>query len=94
MKTIKNKQFSGDDIMLDDHHYENCKFMSCKFIYAATGGFRLRDNTISNDCTFEFRGAAADTLNTMKAIYGMGEFGRKVIFESFKVIAPDITNLH
>ena len=94
MKKVVGKPFSNKEVTLDGHHYQNCRFESCSFVYAAADRFLLEENRISADCRFVFTGKAADTLGTMKAIYSMGEWGRSQIVSTFQEIAPDLKNLH
>ena len=94
MKRIKGKPFVNQDVPLDGHHYEGCTFQSCTFVYAGVDSFGLDDNTISTDCCFRFTGKAANTVSTMRAIYSMGEWGRRHVLATIQEIAPDIKNLH
>ena len=94
MEQIKGKTFSNQDVLLDGYHYEGCTFQSCAFVYAGTDGFVLDVNNISPDCNFTFTGKAANTVAAMRAIYSMGEWGRRHILETFQEIAPDIKKLH
>ena len=94
MNNVSSKTFKNQDVMLDGNHYDDCKFESCTFVYAAADAFGLSNNHITGNTNFRFTGAAANTLATMKAIYSMGDFGKDVILKSFQDIAPDIKNLH
>ena len=94
MEKIVGKPFKNQDIILDDHHYEGCEFESCVFIYAGFNSFRLENNAISTDCKFMFAGAAGNAVTALKAIYAMGEWGRRHVIATFQDIAPDIKNLH
>jgi hypothetical protein len=86
--------FKNSDVVLDGNEYVGCTFESCTFIYSATGPFTLNGNQISANCRFAFRGAASDTVNAMKGIYSMGEWGRRHVLATFQSIAPDLKNLH
>ncbi len=94
METVKNKSFKNQEVVLDGCHYDNCNFESCTFVYSATSPIGLTNNSVATDCVFKFDGAASDTLNTMRAIYSMGEWGRKHIIATFQQIAPDLKKLH
>jgi hypothetical protein len=94
MNRVTDKEFKNAEVLLDGHHYERCRFDSCTFVYAATRRFVLANNHIVGDTRFEFTGAAADTLATLKAIYGMGKFGRDMILKTFGEIAPDLKDIH
>ena len=94
MKKVVGKPFSNEQVPLDGYHYENCNFQSCTFVYSATDDFTLRNNVVSDDCIFRFTGAAGNTVATLKAIYSIGEWGRRTIVNTFQEIAPDLKNLH
>ena len=94
MEKIEGKSISNQDVALDGRHYEDCTFTSCTFIYAATDRFGLNNNSIANDCRFLFIGAASDTLNTLKALYSAGDWGRVAVLNTLQDIVPDIKKLH
>ncbi len=94
MVKVKSKSFSNQDVPLDGFHYEQCNFKSCTFVFSATATFSLTNNHISGNSRFKFTGKAADTVAAMKAIYSMGDWGRKHVLATFQEIAPDIKTLH
>lgn len=94
MKKHHNETFANCDVPLDGNEYVECTFQSCRFVFEATAPFGLGRNHISSDCRFVFRGAAGNTLNTLKAIYGMGEWGQRQILATFQTVAPDLKKLN
>lgn len=94
MQKITGKTFTNQEITLDGHIYEGCNFESCTLVFSACAPFGLTGNHVFGDTKFVFAGAAADTVAAMKAIYSMGEWGRRNIAATFEQIAPDIKNLH
>ena len=94
MKKISAKKFSKEHIQLDGNSYDGCTFESCTFVYDATADFELANSAISSDCRFLFRHAAGSTLNTLKAIYSMGSWGRSQVIATLQNVAPDLKNLH
>lgn len=91
---FEKKRYRGEPVALDGNEYVGCTFDSCTFVYSATGRFALDSNSISNDCRFEFSGAAADTVATMQAIYRMGDWGGNHILATFQQIAPGLQKLN
>ncbi len=94
MKKVVGKTFSKEEVPLDDHRYKDCTFESCTFIFEASGGFFMDKNHISTNCVFKFTGPASKTVAAMKAIYSMGDWGRTMVLNTFKEIAPDLKKLH
>lgn len=94
LELIEGKEFTGVDVPLDGKAYIRCTFRSCRFVFRATGGFDLDNSHIGAECVFVFAGHALDTLNAMKAIYGMGPFGVATILNTFQAIAPDLKKLN
>lgn len=90
----EKKTFDRSEVALDDNEYIGCTFNSCTFVFAAKGPFTLNGNSISADCRFVFTGGAADTINAMRAIYSMGEWGRNHVMATFQQIAPDLKKLN
>ena len=64
----EDSSFVGTQILLDGNEYIRCKFVGCHFIYSATAKFVLNGNAIEG-CTWEFRGAAAATVQVLTQLY-------------------------
>jgi len=94
MNKISGQTFRGQQVVLDNNEYVGCTFDSCTFVYSGVAAFGLSHNSISANCSFEFKDAAANTLTTMKAIYSMGQWGRQQIIATFQTIAPDQKKLN
>lgn len=94
MKVISHLTYADCDVPLDGNSYEHCTFDSCRFVYAGREPFSLASNNISPDCGFVFTGFAANTVSTMRAIYGMGAWGRQHVLATFQQIAPDLKKLN
>jgi hypothetical protein len=90
----EKSEFSGARIELDGNEYIGCTFISCTFVYRASGPVILTDNDISGNTNFELAGAAGDTVNFLKGLWRMGEFGRAITLKTFRSIAPDFKDLH
>jgi hypothetical protein len=90
-----NRKFVGINVELDGNEYVGCTFTSCIFVYRANGRpVVLKDNRISADCNFRFAGAASDTVGMLKAIWNLGEWGRRGIIATFQSIAPGLQRLN
>lgn len=90
----RNAAFDKAEVVLDGNEYDGCTFISCTLVFSGGLPFGLRDNKISTDCRFEFRGAAANTVIAMRGIYSMGDWGRQHVLATFQTIAPDQKKMH
>lgn len=78
MKIVKNS-FANEEVILDFHEYEQCKFHDCRFVVLGYGPFAINNCEINN-CAFHFAGPALNTIQTMSAMYhNNGEQGRQLI---------------
>jgi len=85
MKIVKN-QFTNEEVILDFHEYEGCKFTKCRFVVLGYGPFALNQCEVT-ECEFTFAGPAASTIQTMTSIYhNIGEQGKKLIEGTFEQI--------
>ena len=85
MKIVEH-DFSNQEVILDFHEYENCMFRNCRFVVLGFGPFALNKCEVI-DCQFTFAGPAANTIQTMTAIYhNNGEQGQQLIEATFNAI--------
>ncbi|MBV9659409.1 MAG: hypothetical protein JO295_15015 [Verrucomicrobia bacterium] len=85
MKIVEH-DFSNQEVILDFHEYENCQFRNCRFVVLGFGPFALNKCDVI-DCQFTFAGPAANTIQTMTAIYhNNGEQGKQLIEATFNTI--------
>lgn len=95
VKEVRGKTFMNARVPLDDIAYVGCTFISCTFLYSATGVLNLSGNHITGNTNLEFSGAAADTLTLLQAVYrDFGDWGRETILKTFQQIAPDLKKLN
>ncbi len=72
--------------MLDFHEYDSCEFRDCRFVVLGYGPFVLNKCEVIN-CTFHFAGPAANTIQTMSAIYNNnGDQGKQLVEATFENI--------
>jgi hypothetical protein len=88
MDLIENKNFSNEEVSLDDRHFQNCRFINC--VLAFSGGEVTWDGTQFEGCKFRFIGAAARTAQLLD-IFGLAS-GRPSKVESTAPKAPPQTN--
>ena len=90
MKIVKNS-FANEEVLLDFHEYEQCKFRDCRFVVLGHGPFTLNQCEVVN-CAFNFAGPALNTIQIMNAMYhNNGEQGRQLIegiFENIRKTNP------
>ena len=85
MKISKNT-FENEEVILDFHEYEGCKFNNCRFVVLGYGPFVLTECEIT-DCSFSLAGPAFSTIQTLSTIYhSMGEQGKALIEGTFESI--------
>ena len=83
---IVNNSFANEEILLDFHEYEQCKFRDCRFVVLGYGPFSLNQCEVVN-CAFTFAGPAHNTIQTMSAIYhNNGDQGKQLIESTFENI--------
>ena len=91
MKIVKNK-FVNEEVLLDFHEYAACEFRDCRMVILGHGPFLLTKCKVIN-CTFNFAGPAAKTVQTMSAIYHLsGDQGKQLIeatFDNIRKAAPN-----
>ena len=68
MNRVSKCTFVGEDIILDNHQFENCIFNSCRLIYNGIGPTSLISNVFEN-CHWVLDGPALNTVYFLKAIY-------------------------
>ena len=89
MKIVKTT-FANEEVLLDFHEYDTCVFRDCRFVVLGYGPFVLNQCEVIN-CTFNFAGPAANTIQTMSAIYNNnGEQGKQLIEATFDNIRKGI----
>ncbi len=89
MKIVKNT-FANEEVLLDFHEYDTCVFRDCRFVVLGYGPFVLNQCEVIN-CTFNFAGPAANTIQTMSAIYNNnGDQGKQLIEATFDNIRKGI----
>ena len=83
---ITKYTFANEEVMLDFHEYDTCEFRDCRFVVLGYGPFVLNKCEVIN-CTFHFAGPAANTIQTMSAIYNNnGEQGKQLVEATFENI--------
>lgn len=83
---ITKSEFVNEEVVLDFHEYESCKFSNCRFVVLGHGPFALNQCEVIN-CEFTFAGPAASTIQTMSTIYNnVGEQGKALIEGTFESI--------
>lgn len=89
MAGIRNSRnvYTGVDIELEGNEYYECKFTNCRIIYR--GGPAVLSGCEFHDSPFVFAGAAADTINFMKALYQNGGGGEKLVRDTCANIMRD-----
>ena len=73
MRKVVGKCFSNREIRLDGYAFVDCSFHSCRFVYSGRKDFSLTGNLVSSDCLLIFRDRAADTLDALSDLYGLGD---------------------
>lgn len=94
MKVVKNRSFHNMTVRLDDHHYDNCRFELCVFVYAGTARFTLTNSLIDEDCALRLDGTAADTMKAMQTLYSNSEWGQEMILNELRDIVPELSRRH
>jgi hypothetical protein len=64
---IEGRNFSNQEVQLDELKFVNCTFVNCRMIYAG-GNFHLEGCQIHSG-SFVFAGPAANTLRVLALMY-------------------------
>lgn len=86
LKRIAGRCYSNREIRLDGFEYIDCSFYGCRFVYSGRKEFSLTGNMVSSDCILVFRDRAADTINALSDLYGLGDWGRKRVIATLEQI--------
>lgn len=78
------KKFHDIDVCLDGSTFVSCTFERCVLIFSGFLPVHLEANTISADCKWEFTGAAANTVQFMRALHSHGGGGTDLIENMFR----------
>lgn len=66
MKLIKNREHTGQRVVLDGRNFVECKFTNCTLVIEGSGLFQMDRCTISEDCRFAVEGPAKICLDALK----------------------------
>jgi hypothetical protein len=75
-----NTVFVDERIDLDGRSFQGCTFQQCELVYSGIAPLTLMDSAV-NDCRWSFEGAAALTLDFMRALYMNGDAGGRAVVE-------------
>ena len=83
----RDKDFDGQDVLLDGNTFSGCTFQNCRMIFRGTKGPKLSANHFKQNVQWSFDGPAGLTLQFMSAFYnGRGEGGKEMIEALFEQI--------
>jgi hypothetical protein len=83
-KHIK-KAFKNTVVALDGNEFEKCVFDACTLEYDGSQAVSLTGSTMSN-CTWAFKGAAANAVQFMSALYQSGSQGALLVEATFNQV--------
>jgi hypothetical protein len=63
--------FNHETVYLDGEAFADCEFRDCRLVYSGGAAPDFRDCKF-HDCEWKFEDAAAHTLATLKAVWGVG----------------------
>jgi hypothetical protein len=72
-------------VNLDGNRYADCVFKTCHMIFSAAAPVSLIRCEI-NECTWGLTGAAALTIDFVKALHGQGWHGERLTEDAFDLI--------
>ena len=83
----RDRDFSGQDVLLDGNVFTGCTFRNCRVIFRAEQSFELVACSFNDDVQWTFDGSATATINFLTALYhSRGETGRQVVEDLFEQI--------
>ena len=66
MKLIKNREYTGQRVVLDGRNFIECKFTNCILVLEGSALFQMDRCSISEDCRFAVEGGAKLGLDALK----------------------------
>jgi hypothetical protein len=85
MAKHSKKAFKNTTVSLDGNEFEKCVFDSCTLEYDGSQAVALTGSTMSN-CTWAFKGSAANAVQFMSALYQSGAQGALLVEATFNQI--------
>ena len=67
MEKIENREFADETIMLDGHHYVDCVFNNCTFVFHG-GDYGFHNIIYNKNCRFAFGGPASRTFELLSML--------------------------
>jgi hypothetical protein len=86
MKTITDRLYRHQNVVLDDTGYKGCTFDECTFLYSG-GTINLQDNKLIRP-RLVMTGSAANTMDVLKLLYHAP--GTRLIAQAFldEIVRP------
>jgi hypothetical protein len=85
LKSQSKLTYANQIVNLDGNGYTDCVFNRCHLIFSAAAPVSLVACKMDG-CTWGFAGAAALTVDFVRALHGQGWHGRRMIEETFDLI--------
>jgi hypothetical protein len=85
MAKHSKKAFKNTTVTLDGNEFEKCVFEGCTLEYDGSQAVALSGSTMSN-CTWAFKGSAANAVQFMSALYQSGAQGALLVEATFNQI--------
>lgn len=85
MAKHSKKAFKNTTVSLDGNEFEKCVFDGCTLEYDGSQAVALTGSTMSN-CTWAFKGSAANAVQFMSALYQSGAQGALLVEATFNQI--------
>jgi hypothetical protein len=85
MAKHSKKAFKNTTVTLDGNEFEKCVFDACTLEYDGSLAVALTGSTMSN-CTWAFKGPAANAVQFMSALYQSGPQGALLVEATFNQI--------
>ena len=85
MAKHSKKSFKNTTVALDGNEFEKCVFDGCTLEYDGSQAVGLTASTMNN-CTWAFKGSAANAIQFMSALYQSGAQGALLVEATFNQI--------
>jgi hypothetical protein len=83
----RGKTFRNQTVAIDNGEFYDCTFDNCQLEFSGVGKRVIAGCHFSEDCRWIFKGAAADTLSFLSALYHhFGPHGRRIVEDTFNTI--------
>jgi len=74
IQMVRDQKFHGERIVVDNHHFEDCEFENCNFVFSG-GHYAFANCILKGSCRFSPTGPAYKAMRLYEALLPQLGFG-------------------